>query len=60
MANPLIDTEDYIFGAATDHYGDHYAPNCNVHVAGMILLAGAFIVALKVSGFRAMVGVGRG
>ena len=61
MANPLIDTEDWVFGQATDSYGDdYYNDRCHVHVAGILLLAGAVLVTLQVLGFRAMVGVGRG
>lgn len=62
MANPYIhldDTRGYD-GAMTDHYGDSYYQNLAPQVAMLLLGSALFLLVLKLAGFRAMIGVGRG
>jgi len=45
----------------TDAHGDSSVyPTCPWHVAGILIAALAIIVLMKMAGFRAMVGIGRG
>ena len=62
MANPFLGEN---VGSApksmTDAYGDSsYFGTCSWNVAGIVLAALVIIVLMKVAGFRAMVGIGRG
>lgn len=62
MANPYLGYTNLASpNAVTDHVGDEtYYPTTYWHVVGMLVMALLILTALKVSGFRAMVGIGRG
>ena len=62
MANPFLgninlSTPDHI----SDSYGDDtWYDSSPYHVAALLLVALLILTVMKVSGFRAMVGIGRG
>ena len=62
MANPYVGYDDSrgYEGAMTDHYGDSYYKDCVPSVAGLLLGSVLFLTFLKMTGFRAMIGIGRG
>lgn len=45
---------------AEEHYMPTHYDATNVHVGALVLSAALFILVLRMSGFRAMVAVGRG
>lgn len=62
MANPFLGTTSMYNAPSTvtDHTGDEsWFPSTNLHVAGFLLLALVVLTAMQISGFRAMVGIGR-
>ena len=62
MANPFLGGNvQSAPSSITDVHGDTTVyDTCAWNVAGLLLVALLVIVALKLSGFRAMVGIGRG
>lgn len=61
MANPYVgydDTRGYE-GAMTDHYGDDYYKDIIPQVAMILLGSALFLTFLQMTGFRAMIGIGR-
>lgn len=63
--NTLIGGGPYADGVtrtgAEEHYMEHHGYDAtNVHVGALVLSAAVFIFILRMSGFRAMVAVGRG
>jgi hypothetical protein len=62
MANPFLgQSSTHSPSAVTDHYGDDsWFDSAHLHVAGMLLFALVVLTAMQMSGFRAMVGIGRG
>lgn len=62
MANPFLGESNFSTpSAVNDHRGDEmFFPTTAFHVAGLLLIALLIVTVMKVSGFRAMVGLGRG
>lgn len=60
MANPFLGEQStHVPSQHTDPYGHDRAYACHRHVAGFLVLALGLIIALQMTGFRAMVGIGR-
>jgi len=62
MANPFLgENVGSAPSSVTDVHGDSTVySSCPWNVAGIVLAALVLIVLMKVAGFRAMVGIGRG
>lgn len=61
MANPFLgQTSMHSPSPVTDPYGDdQWYEGTPMHVAGLLLFALVVLTAMQISGFRAMVGIGR-
>lgn len=61
MANPFLGpSSTHTPSSISDPMGDDtWFDSCNLHVAGLLLLALVVLTAMQISGFRAMIGVGR-